>query len=182
MSTLNTLRMATQIRELSLQGITIKNTFKEMEDVWLELHTEDKRCPIVEQSGTKVKYQLVNLYAYKLIKYLNSIVGMDMVPLSQQDADTQTWKMDTIILNVAGNRVKDHEHLFRTLLVNLFGVSEDLVAIAFAPTAENIRTYIKKTYDVDLGETDGVGEITLEQAEQALEDFLAGDTQRYKLY
>lgn len=182
MSILNTLRIATQIRELALQGVTIKNTLKEMEAVWLELHTENKECPIITHSATKIKYQLVNLYAYKLIKYVNSIVGLDMVPLAQQDPDTRTWKMDGVILNIAGNKVKDHAHLFHTLMVNLFGVSEDVLAIAFNPSAENIRTYVKKTYDLDLGETDGVGEITLEQIEQALTAFLNDTTKSYKLY
>lgn len=180
---LNTLRIATQVRELLLQGVTLKNTFKEMEEIWLSLYTEDKRCPIVEQSATKVKYQLVNLYAYRLVKYMNSIVGLDLTSMSQQDPDTRTWKMDSIILNTAGNKVKNHTHLFCTLLVNLFGVSENIIAIAFEPTAENIRAYVKKTYDIDLGDTEGLtSELTIEEAEGALQNYLADPTKAYRLY
>lgn len=180
---LNTLRIATQVRELLLQGVTLKNTFREMNQVWLSLYTEDKTCPIIEQSGTKVKYQLVNLYAIKLIKYMNSIVGLDLVPLAQQDPETRTWKMDGIILNISGNKVRDHEHLYRTMLVNLFGISEDILTIAFEPTAENIRSYVKKTYDIDLGDTEGLtSEISLEEADGAIYNYVNDPTQSYRLY
>jgi hypothetical protein len=180
---LNTLRIATQVRELLLQGVTLKNTFKEMEEVWLSLYDKDQQPLIVLQAGTKVKYQLVNLYAIKLIKYMNSIVGLDMVPLAQQDPETRTWKNDVVILNIAGNKVKDHEHMFRTMLVNLFGISEDIIKIAFEPTAENIRDYVKKTYDIDLGDTEGLtSELSIEEAEGALHNYLADPTKAYQLY
>lgn len=180
---LNTLRIATQVRELLIQGITLKNTFKAMEEVWLGLHTPDKKCPIVEHAASKIKYQLANLYAVSLVKYMNSIVGLDLVSLSQQDPNTRTWKMDGIILNAGSNKVKDHEHLFRVLLVNLFGLSEDIIDIGFDPTAERIRSYVKKTYDIDLGDTEGLsGEISIEEAEGALYNYLADPTQSYKLY
>lgn len=179
----NKLRIATQIQELLIQGVTIKNTFKEMNEVWLSLYTADKRCPIIDQTATKVKYQLVNQYAYSLIKYLNSIIGLDLVPLAQQDPTTRTWKMDSVILNVGGNKVNNHEHLFRTLMVNLFGVSENILDIAFNPTAENIRTYVKKTYDIDLGDTEGVTEeITIEKAGTAVLQYLQKPEQPYRLY
>ena len=180
---LNKLRIASQVRELLLQGITLKNTFKEMEEVWLSLYDKDQRCLIVEQDGTKVKVQLVNLYAIKLIKYMNSIIGLDIVPLSQQDPTTRTWKNDSIVLNIGGNKVKNHEHMYRLMLVNLFGLSEDIVDIAFNPTPENIRSYVKKTYDVDLGDTEGAGDVvTLEQAETALTAYLAAPESIYRLY
>lgn len=180
---LNTLRIATQVRELLIQGVTLKNTFREMNQVWLSLYTSEKSCPILEQSATKVKYQLVNLYAVKLIKYMNSIVGLDMVPLAQQDPETRTWKNDSIILNIASNVVKSHEHMFRSMLVNLFGVSEDVIAVAFEPTPENIRSYVKKTYDIDLGDTEGLTEeLTIEEGEGALYNYLVDPTKAYKLY
>lgn len=180
---LNTLRIATQVRELLLQGVTLKNTFREMEQVWLSLYDTEQRCLIVEQTATKVKYQLVNSYAIKLIKYVNSIVGLDLVPLAQQDPGTRTWKNDTIILNIGGNPVKNHEHMFRLMLVNLFGISEDILAIAFEPTPENIRSYVKKTYDIDLGDTEGLTEqLTIEQGEQALENYLRAPESKYRLY
>lgn len=156
---LNTLRIATQVREMALQGVTLKNTFKEMNVVWESLLTEDKRCLIVEQAATKVKYQLVNMYAVKLIKYLRSIVGLDLVPLSQQDPDTRTWKMDAVILNIASNKVKDHEHLFRLFLVNLFGLNEQLVELSLEPTWAKYRDYVIAVYDFDIGDTEGVTEV-----------------------
>lgn len=180
---LNTLRVATQVHELLLQGVTLRNTFREMDQVWMSLHTADKRCPIVEQSATKVKYQLVSQYAVALIKYINSIVGLDLVPLAQQDPTTRTWKNDAIILNIGGNKVKDHEHLYRSFLLNLFGVSEDIIAIAFDPTPENIRSYVKKTYDIDLGDTEGLTEqLTIEESDGALRNYLADPTKPYRLY
>ncbi|AEV89721.1 hypothetical protein OBP_284 [Pseudomonas phage OBP] len=140
------LRIATQARELVIQGYTLNSTFKEFNEVWLSLHTEDKKCIIVDQVATKLKYQLVNLYAIKLVKYLNSIIGLDLVPLAQQDPATRTWKMDAVILNIASNKITDHEHLFRLMLVNLFGISEDIVDFSLAPTYGKLRNYLSKTY------------------------------------
>ena len=172
---LNTLRIATQVREMALQGVTLKNTFKEMNAVWESLMTEDKRCLIVEQEATKVKYQLVNMYAVKLIKYLRSIVGLDLVPLSQQDPDTRTWKMDAVILNIASNKVTDHEHLFRLFLVNLFGLSEQLVDLSMEPTWAKYRAYVIAVYDFDIGDTEGVTEVPeLELIDGSIYNLLAG--------
>jgi len=180
---LTTLRIATQIHELALQGVTLRNTFKEMENVWLELHTQDKRCLIVEQVATKVKYQLVNLYAIKLIKYINSIIGLDLVPLAQQDPSTRTWKMDAVILNIASNKVTDHEHLFRLMMVNLFGLSETVIEFAMTAKASVLRDYVKKTYDVDLGEPTSEDQaIDLEQTEAALRNYLKSPEKKYTLY
>lgn len=172
---LNTLRIATQVREMALQGVTLKNTFKEMQHVWESLMTEDKRCLIVEQEATKVKYQLVNLYAIKLIKYLRSIVGLDLVPLAQQDPETRTWKLDAIILNIASNKVKDHDHLFRMFLVNLFGMSEQLVDLSLEPTWAKYREYVRTVYDFDLGDTEEVTETPdLELIDGAIYNLLSG--------
>lgn len=174
---LNTLRIATQVRELALQGVTLKNTFKEMHSVWEDLMTEDKRCLIVEQEATKIKYQLVSLYAIKLIKYMRSIVGLDLVPLSQQDPETRTWKMDAIILNIASNKVTDHEHLFRLFLVNLFGLNEQLVDLSLEPTWEKYRAYVIAVYDFDIGDTEGVTETPdLELIDGSIHNLLAGKT------
>ena len=174
---LNTLRIATQVRELALQGVTLKNTLKEMNAVWESLFTAEGRCLIVEQEATKVKYQLVNLYAIKLIKYLRSIVGLDLVPLSQQDPETKTWKMDAVILNIASNKVKDHEHLFRLFLVNLFGLNEQLVDLSLEPTWDKYREYVRTVYDFDLGDTEGVTETPeLEKIEATIRTMLTGET------
>lgn len=173
---LNTLRLATQVRELALQGVTLKNTFKHMDEVWLSLMTEDKRNLIVEQTATKVKYQLVNLYAVKLIKYLRSIVGLDLVPLAHQDPETRTWKMDSIILNIASNKVSDHEHLFRLMLVNLFGLNEQLVELSLKPTWAKYADYVRAVYDIDLGDASEVTEVpNLELIEGAIYNLLAGE-------
>ncbi len=173
---LNTLRLATQVRELALQGVTLNNTFKHMDEVWLSLMTEDKRNLIVEQTATKVKYQLVNLYAVKLIKYLRSIVGLDLVPLAHQDPETRTWKLDSIILNIASNKVNDHEHLFRLMLVNLFGLNEQLVELSLNPTWVKYTDYIRTVYDIDLGDASEVTEVpNLELIEGAIYNLLAGE-------
>lgn len=181
---LNEIRIASQVHQLALQGITLSNTFKEMNEVWLECHDQDKRCMIVEQQATKVKYQLVTMYVVKLYRYMKSIVGLDLVPLAQQDGENKTWKLDAIVLNIASNQVKDHEDLFRSILINLFGVSEQLLDIAFNPTIDNVRKYIKDTYDVDLGETEGLvnKEFTIDQASHALTSYIADPKAGYKLY
>lgn len=150
------LRIATQVRELSLQGVTLRNTFKAMNEVWLELHGKDHKCLIVEQIATKTKYQLIQLYAAKLMKYINSIVGLDMVPLAQQDLTKKHWRQDSILLNIASNRVDNHEHLFVLLMVNLYGLDSDVVSFAMYPTYAKLRNYVRKVYDFDLGDTEGL--------------------------
>lgn len=170
---LGKLRIATQARELIIQGVTLRNTFKEFNEVWLELYTADKQCIIVDQVATKLKYQLVNLYAIKLIKYLNSIIGLDMVPLAQQDPQTRTWKMDAVILNIASNKVNDHEHLFRLMVVNLFGVSEDVIDYALAPTWLKLHKYLEKTYGVVTPEVVRDAEPTIEDLDKIISIYLA---------
>lgn len=191
---LNTLRIATQVRELVLQGVTLKNTLKDMHEVWMSLYSEDKKCLIVEMQATKVRAQLINLYAIKLIKYVNSIIGLDLVPLSQQvnpasadmqnrDPATFSWKMDSILLNICSNKIDNHEHLFKLLMINLFGLSEQVIEFALNPTWEGLREIIIKTYDIDLGDTEGVTcTPELELVEGALYNYLSNPEQGYKAY
>lgn len=191
---LNTLRIATQVRELVLQGVTLKNTLKDMHDVWMSLYSEDKKCLIVEMQATKVRAQLINLYAIKLIKYINSIVGLDLVPLAQQvnpasadmqnrDPATFSWKMDSVLLNICSNKIDDHEHLFKLLMINLFGVSEQVIEFSLAPTWTDLRDIIIKAYDFDLGDVEGVAGIPeLELVEGALYNYLHNPEQGYKAY
>lgn len=191
---LNTLRIATQVRELVLQGVTLKNTLKDMHEVWMSLYSEDKKCLIVEMQATKVRAQLINLYAIKLIKYVNSIVGLDLVPLAQQvnpasadmqnrDPATFSWKMDSILLNICSNKIDDHEHLFKLLMINLFGVSEQVIEFSLAPTWTDLRDIIIKTYDFDLGDVEGAAGIPeLELVEGALYNYLSNPEQGYKAY
>lgn len=190
---LGTLRIATQIREFVLQGVTLKNTLKDMEEVWLSLYTEDKRCPIVEQQATKVRAQLIVMYGVKLIKYINSIVGLDLVPLavdanpnsivfqSRNPADVN-WKLDSVMLNIGSNRIKDHEHLFTLMMVNIFGVSEHFVKFALKQTWEGLRQLVIKTYDFDIGETaNKPGAPTLYIAEKALNEYIAAPINGYDI-
>ena len=190
----NTLRIATQVRELSLQGVTLRNTFKAMNEVWLSLHDKDMKCLIVEQIATKTKYQLVQMYAAKLMKYMNSIIGLDMVPLAQQDLTKGTWRQDSILLNIASNRVDNHEHLFVLLLVNLYGLNTDVVSFAMYPSYAKLRNYVLKTYDYDLGDTEGLDPIgdeavpedhrvpTLDEAETNLVNYLNVPGIGYRAY
>lgn len=175
---LKLIRQHTQVLELLTQGITLKNTFKEMEPVWESLYTPDKRCVIVEQEASKVKYQAVNLYTIKLIKYINSIVGLDLVPLAQQNVDSHQWITDLIILNVASNKIKDHYDLYVKLLVNLFGVSEDIIEIAFNPSYETLETYLVKTYGIGLTNDEALPEpITIEFITDVIEKYLDGSSE-----
>lgn len=179
----STLRIATQVHQLALQGVTLKNTFKEMNEVWLSLYTTDKKCQIVEQMGTKVKYQLINLYAIKLIKYINSIIGLDLIPLGQQDLETRTWRQDTIILNIAGLKITDHEHLFRLMMVNLFGLSEDILDFALTGKASVLREYVRKTYDFYLDEPTSEDQVVeLAKTEAALMSYVITPAEGYRPY
>lgn len=181
---LRTIRIATQIREYILQGVTLQNTLKEMNEVWLSLFTEDKRCLITDMQATKVRAQLITLYGVKLIKYINSIVGLDLVPLAQdaspenlnygeRDPADRNWKIDSVMLNIGSNKITSHEHLFKLMMINIFGVSEQFVDFAMTPSWAGLRTLVMKVYDYDIGDVEGKESVpTLALADKALNTYL----------
>lgn len=190
---LRAIRIATQIREYILQGVTLQNTLKEMNEVWLSLFTEDKRCLITEMQATKVRAQLITLYGVKLIKYINSIVGLDLVPLAQdaspenlnygeRDPADRNWKIDSVMLNIGSNKITSHEHLFKLMMINVFGVSEQFIDFALAPSWVGLRALVMKVYDYDIGDVEGKESVpTLGLANKALNTYLGNPFVAYDI-
>jgi hypothetical protein len=180
---LKTLRIGTQVLEIAIQGYTARNTFKEMGEVWLSLMDKDQKAQIVEQHASKVKYQLVQLYSQKMIKYVRSVIGFDLIPSAQADLLTKNWRIDSLLLNIASNKINSHEHLFRLLLINVFGLSEQLVDLFLAPTSDKLRQYVNDTYGINLGEpVNGITPITISDAENALNAYIAEPSAGYKIF
>ena len=125
---------------------TVKNTFKEMEPVWDSLKVDGVEV-IVKQHMTRVKAQCVQLYARKLMQYVMSIMNFDMFPIAIEDVRIGNWRVDSIIIQIASNEVKSHEHLYQLLMTNIFGIPTvmfDFIQSDFG--MEKLEEYLSKTY------------------------------------
>lgn len=144
------LRIHTQAHTVVTSAYTVKNTFKEMAGTWDELKSEDGSCIITTDMASRKKYQLIQMYTRKLMKYFTSIDGMDIFPMTLENPEVGNWRIDSIILQIASNEVKGHEHLFRLLMTNIFGVPTtmfDLIDSDFR--AGKLRAMLAKTYPLD---------------------------------
>lgn len=183
----NDMRKYSQVRELLIQGITLKNTFKDMNEAWLASFDQNQKCLLIDQISSRMKMQLTHIYAGKLIKYMNSIVGLDIVPVSKQPTITDpgkcTWKQDCVLLQIGSNKIESHEHFFRLLMVNLFGVSEHVIDFAFNPSWVNLETYLRETYDISLGDVEDLKDedLTIEMVNIKIAEFLTDTTKGFKL-
>lgn len=180
---LNQLRIATQVRELFIQSYSLENIFKEMEEYWLSLYTTDKRCLIVEQTATKVKHQLVTMYAVRLIKNMSAMVGFDLIPLAYQDP-TKHWKTEAVILNISSRKVVDHRDLFNMLAVNLFGVSSEILEFGKEPTWDKVKKYVSTVYGIELGDApEGEANVvTVEAIDKVINELVNGKEVQFKFY
>lgn len=150
MTDVKKLRIYTQIHTIITSGFTVKNTLKEMVPVWEELKSADGSCIITTDHASRKKYQLVQLYARKLMKYFSSINGMDMFPMTLEDPEVGNWRIDSIILQIASNEIKGHEHMFKLMMTNLFGVPTimfELIDGGFK--CAKLNEMIQKTYPLD---------------------------------
>lgn len=140
--TFPTLRIYTQAIELINQSAVIQSIYADMEEVWLTLHTKDKKCPIVDQVGTIVKRNLVRRYTGLLIRSMRNVVNLDLVSKSI-DADAAFWHADDIVQRISDNKTEDHKSLFLALMNTIFGIS--LPVLEF--TLKNERTK-QDLYDI----------------------------------
>lgn len=105
-----------------------KSLFAELESTWLSLYTKEQTCPIVEQTGTFVKRKLVKQYTTVLVKTLSGVSGCTFISkLNAKPAEF--WTTDEVIKQIADTPTKDHEDLFRTLLCQVYGVSETVYRV-----------------------------------------------------
>lgn len=137
--------------ELFYQGDVINSLFEEMGEVWLNLYTKDKKCPIVEQVGTFVKRKLVKEYAIQLIRRLRGVYGLTLVTKAN-DPDATFWVADDIIQRIADGKTDDHEGLFKSLINAIFGLSIDILNFMMLEnkTKENLYNIVKKFYIIDI--------------------------------
>ena len=88
------IRQVSQAMSFFAHAHTVKNIRKEMEPIWDSLKVEGKEL-IVEQHMTRVKAQLVQLYAGKLMKLVNLHKDFDMVPVAKEDVSVGNWRIDS---------------------------------------------------------------------------------------
>lgn len=175
-------RMYSQMVSFLAHAHTLKNTFGEMAPVWDELKDADGRSLIVEEMMTRTKAQQVQLYARRLMNYVSSISGLDMFPMSLTDVKIGNWRVDSIIIQIASNEIKGHSHLFKLLMVNLYGVPQQM--IDFVENKFNkryLKEYMEATYMgivVDLG---GPDQVTMESMEELMQAYMEDEVNIIKL-
>lgn len=144
------IRQKTQLVAFVEHAFTIKNLEKDMVSVWDELKTDDKRCPIVDDHMTRVKAQCVQLYTRKLFTATKIIANFDMFPITQEDIRIGNWRIDSIVTQIASNKVNDHHHLFQLLMTNIFGVPTIMFEfITNGMQRKTLQEYLKVTYPLD---------------------------------
>lgn len=164
------LRQGTQVLSFFAHAHTVKNIYKEMESVWDSLKVDGKEL-IVEQHMTRVKAQLVQLYGAKLMKLVSSHTNFDLVPVIKENIAVGNWRIDSIVVQIASNKVESHEHLYQLMMTNIYGIPTvmfDFIKSGF--TQEPLERYMRATYSKVEVPLEFEGEIT----EGALESFMNG--------
>lgn len=173
---LPTIRINTQAIEIMKQGKILQLIYGEMDEVWLHLHTTDKRCPIVEEIGTIVKRRLIRQYIIGLVKEMRSMVNVDIINKTI-DPDANFWIADDIARTVADNKVEDHFHLFCSLVSAIFGTSIRLVHLMMKDevTLNELYGVLNDTYTLTLNDPQNDGVITVEMITERLEGYINGE-------
>lgn len=123
---MNHLTILTQFRNLVLSAHTVQNTLKEMRPVWEEYLDENGHSVVTKDLMSRPKYMIVQMYARRLMKHFTEISGLSIFPMAMEDVRVGNWRVDSILLQIASNEVKGHEHLYQLLMTNLFGVPTSL--------------------------------------------------------
>lgn len=170
---LPTIRAYTQAVAIMEQKVILQTVFADMEEVWLSLHTPDKKCPILEEIGTNVKRRLVRQYTIRLIKHMRGTIGLDLVS-KVIDSDNAFWSADDIVLRVADGVVENHFSMFRSLINAIFGLSIKIIDFMFKETTTKNDLYgiLGDFYDLDIDDVDIYEEITLEWLTERFNEYL----------
>lgn len=169
---LEVIRRYSHAIEFVEQSYTIENTFKEMIPTWEKLLSEDGTSIIVRDVLTRSKAQLVQLYARDLMKYVNSIIGLSMFPITQEDVKVGNWRVDCIILQIASNDIKDHRHLFELMMTNIYGVPTVMFDFIKNKSSLVLAKYMENTYQGIKLKYDEEREISLVGLESNLSTYL----------
>jgi hypothetical protein len=112
------------------------------------------------------------------MKYVSSISGLDMFPMTLENPEVGNWRIDSIILQIASNEIKGHEHLFRLLMTNIFGVPTLMFNIIDKDfNSDDVIEMLHQTYT--LGPFVGFHELpdfkmTVEWSQELLEAYIDG--------
>lgn len=164
-----TIRIYTQAIEFINQSAVIQSVYADMEEVWLTLHTKDKKCPIVEQIGTIVKRNLVRRYTGLLIRAMRNVVNLDLVSKSI-DADASFWHADDIVQRISDNKTEDHKSLFLALVNSIFGISLPVLEFMLKQNRvkQDLYDLLKAYYDVTILDVEVDDQLSINEI---LEDF-----------
>lgn len=150
-----TIRAYTQAIEIINQADALKTAFEDLdESTWLELQTKDKECFILTQIGTSIKNTQVRYYTFAFIKRIQSIIGLDLLTLTI-DEPSKLWKIDDITQALADGEIKSHQHLFQELLVNIYGLSGNIINFIFGDRSRNaLYAILSGFYTLSIDDSD----------------------------
>lgn len=171
-----TIRANMQALEIVRQADVLKTIYAEMEEVWLSLYTQDKKCPIVEQQATIVKRKLIRMYSVKLINHMRSIVNTDLITMAI-DTDESFWIADDIVQRLSDGPIRDHNHLFCLLVNGLFGLSMRYIDVMFKEeiTLNDLTTLLNDVYILTVDEFGIETETLSEGITERLSSYIAGE-------
>lgn len=176
-----TIRAYTQAIAIMEQSYLIQSIYEDMNEVWLSLHTPDKKCPIVEQVGTNIKRRLVRQYTIAFINKVRKTIGFDICS-KVADSDNAFWSADDIVLRISDSEVKDHFSMFKSLFNAIFGLSIKIIDFAFKDKIikNDLINILSDYYYLDVNEVehDINDEISLDQLKELFETYLK-DNNKY---
>lgn len=178
-----TIRIHTQVIAIFQQKLVIEAIFEEMEEVWLNLHTREKTCPIIEQVGTNVKRKLVQRYVIELIRRMRRTVSMDLISKSI-DPDAAYWVADDIVIRLADNKTESHRGLFNAVLVGVFGISTRILEFMALenPTKEDLYALIRRMYDVKVLDFELGDEVSIVELSVSLENYMTDKARKAHMF
>lgn len=154
-----------------LHAHTIKNTLKEMEPVWDSLKVDGDAIMVTEHM-TRTKAQCVQIYTRKLMLYVKSITNFEMFPITIEDLRVGNWRVDSIILNIASNEIKSHEHLYQLIMTNIFGIPTVLFDfIKHDHSVVYLKEYMNTVFVPMVLDLPEAGTVTVEEFEQLLNEW-----------
>ena len=170
---LPTVRAYSQALAIMEQSIILKTVFADMEEIWLNLHTVDKRCPIIEEIGTNVKRRLVRLYSIEFIKCMRRTMDFDLAS-KVIDTEHAFWPVDDIVIRISDDKVTDHFSMFRSMVNAIFGLSLKIIDFMFneKPTRNDLYKILSDFYDIDIDDIDIDEEISVQWLTDRFNEYL----------
>lgn len=184
MHNLSLLRVYAQAHAVLVQKVYVDALLKDMEEVWEELKTPEKRCIITTEVATTSKRQLVKRYISTLIRKGRDIKGLDLAP-KIIDPDRAFWAADGIARAIADTKVEDHFSLFRSVVNACLGLPISVIDFMYKEDRQrdDLYTLLGEFYELEVIDRSVDEDLTLEWFTERYEAYLkTGEEDLFTLY